>query len=99
MARKKIRLIVYFALGFSCSLYLVLSMANLSIFVADGGDGLRLGRKSLSARRFGWSGCGEASSGVEAVRLTLKLKPDIVILGLDMPEHNGIEATRQIIRS
>jgi DNA-binding NarL/FixJ family response regulator len=42
--------------------------------------------------------CGESRSGREAVKLVLQLKPDIVILDLEMPELNGVEATHQIKR-
>jgi DNA-binding NarL/FixJ family response regulator len=88
---------VYFKVGFSCSHNAeVFFVANLRIFLADGHDVLRRGLRSLLASHSNWHICGEARSGLDAVKLATKLKPDIVILGLDMPELNGIEATRQI---
>lgn len=43
---------------------------------------------------------GEASTGEEAVRLTLHLRPDIVFMDLHMPPgYGGIEATRRILRT
>ncbi len=39
---------------------------------------------------------GEASNGREAVELAEKLKPDVVVIDVSMPELNGIEGTRRI---
>src|SRR5947209_5289242 len=42
---------------------------------------------------------GKASNGREAVRLTLELQPDAVLLDVGLPELNGIEAARQLKRA
>jgi DNA-binding NarL/FixJ family response regulator len=39
----------------------------------------------------------EAKNGREAVRLAIEARPDIIIMDINMPELNGIEATHQII--
>ncbi len=41
---------------------------------------------------------GEASDGRQAVKEAKTLKPDVVIMDIDMPELNGIEATRQLLK-
>jgi DNA-binding NarL/FixJ family response regulator len=41
---------------------------------------------------------GEAGNGRQAVQLMLKLRPDVVVLDLAMPQLNGVEATRQIMK-
>ena len=46
-----------------------------------------------------WKVCGEAINGRQAVKLTKQLEPDVVVLEVLMPELNGIEATRQILKA
>ncbi len=55
------------------------------------------------ALRAGLCGCGldaagEAADGVEAVRLTCKLRPDLVVIGENLPRIDGVEAIRRIMR-
>jgi DNA-binding NarL/FixJ family response regulator len=73
-------------------------MAKLNIFLADSHDVLRRGLRSLLSSHSGWFVCGETKSGLDAVRLVVDLKPDVVILDLDMPGLNGVDVTRQIKR-
>jgi two-component system response regulator NreC len=71
----------------------------LRILISDGHDVLRRGLRSLLSSQSGWTVCGDAKSGIEAVKLASQLKPDMVILGLELAGLNGIEVTREIKRS
>jgi DNA-binding NarL/FixJ family response regulator len=68
------------------------------IMLADDHEVVRKGLRAMLETRKGWSVCGEASNGREAVRLATELRPDIAVLDLSMPELDGLEATRQIKR-
>jgi two-component system nitrate/nitrite response regulator NarL len=43
-----------------------------------------------------WEVCGEAGTGLEAVRLNATEQPDLVVLDLSMPEMTGLEAAKLI---
>ena len=45
-----------------------------------------------------WEVCGEASTGREAVAAAARLKPDVVVMDISMPDMNGLEATREILK-
>jgi DNA-binding NarL/FixJ family response regulator len=57
---------------------------------------MRRGLKALVESRPGWTVCGEAHTGREAIAKAEEFKPDIVILDITMPELNGVEAARRI---
>ena len=42
---------------------------------------------------------GEAATGAEAISLAEELQPDVVLMDIQMPDINGIEATRQIVQT
>jgi DNA-binding NarL/FixJ family response regulator len=68
---------------------------NMRILVVDDHGLFRDGIVSL-LKAAGKTVVGEASNGVEAIDQALQLRPDLVLLDIDMPEMNGIEALKQI---
>jgi len=73
-------------------------MKNLRILVVDDHQLMRKGVvAAIRDERPDWEVCGEASTGREAVAAAERLKPDIVVMDISMPDLNGLEATRQII--
>lgn len=70
----------------------------LRILLADDHDLIRSGLRYLLEKRPDWTVCGEASNGRLAVELAEKLRPDFAIIDMSMPELNGLEATRQILK-
>lgn len=71
----------------------------LRILVADDHEVVRRGVCSLLCAQPGWEVCGEASDGREAVEKALNLKPEVVVLDVGMPNLNGLEAARQILKA
>jgi len=72
---------------------------GLSILIADDHDVMRRGMKSLLQAHPGWEVTAEAANGREAIELARKLKPNVAVLDVTMPEVGGLDATRQILKS
>jgi DNA-binding NarL/FixJ family response regulator len=73
-------------------------VSGLRILVADDHEVVRRGVCALLLSHSGWQVCGEAGNGREAVEKAKELRPDVIILDLHMPNLNGMEAARQILR-
>jgi DNA-binding NarL/FixJ family response regulator len=67
--------------------------------VADDHDVVRKGVRTLLEEQPGWEVVAEASNGREAVEKAKLLRPDVTILDLIMPELNGLEAAREILKT
>ena len=72
-------------------------MNPIRILIADDHPVFRFGMRALIESETDLEVVGEASTGDEAVTLTEKLRPDVVLMDITMPGVNGIEATRQIL--
>ncbi|RME80411.1 MAG: DNA-binding response regulator [Caldilineae bacterium] len=68
----------------------------IRLLIADDHPVFRFGLRALLQGEPGMEVVGEATTGREAVDMALALRPDVVLMDLNMPEFNGIEATRRI---
>src|ERR1700732_2782291 len=73
-------------------------MNRFSILVADDHPIFRFGLCSLLRTHEGWEVCGESADGRDTVKKCRQLKPDLLILDICMPELNGLDAARQILK-
>jgi DNA-binding NarL/FixJ family response regulator len=67
------------------------------IFIADDHEVVRKGLRLL-LEEAGQVVCGEAANGRDAVAGVLELQAQVVVMDLAMPDLNGLEATRQILK-
>jgi len=70
-----------------------------SVLVVDDQAPFRIAVKAVLRRLDGFELAGEAASGTEAIELADRLRPELVLMDINMPEMNGIEATRRITAS
>ena len=74
--------------------------APLRILIADDSSSVRaVIRKLVESHSNLWKVCAEAANGAEAVQKAMELKPDLVIIDLQMPVLDGISASARIVAS
>jgi len=72
---------------------------QIKLLIADDHAILRHGLRRILEAESDMAVIGEASTGAEAVKKAKQLKPDVVIMDISMPEQDGIESMRQIVKS
>jgi DNA-binding NarL/FixJ family response regulator len=73
-------------------------MPPLRILIVDDHAVVRRGVRALLESQAGWEVAGEAATGREAIASARRLQPDIVIMDLSLPELNGLDATRELLK-
>ncbi|NLY44052.1 MAG: response regulator transcription factor [Clostridiaceae bacterium] len=71
-------------------------MSNIRVLIADDHSMVRQGLKQIVELEKDIEVVAQASNGEEAVDLALKLKPDVVLMDINMPKMNGIQAVAQL---
>jgi DNA-binding NarL/FixJ family response regulator len=74
-------------------------MEKISILIADDEPAFRSGLRALLKSADDLALVGDATTGREAIRLAAELQPDIILMDINMPGVNGIEATRRILNT
>jgi pilus assembly protein CpaE len=70
---------------------------SVTVLVVDDQLPFRLAARAVIGRADGFELVGEAATGEEAVSKVTELRPELVLMDINMPGINGIEATRQIV--
>jgi DNA-binding NarL/FixJ family response regulator len=77
----------------------VLTMTDeITVLLADDHSLVRRGFRRILEDEENMKVIGEASNGVEAIRMASELKPDVVVMDLSMPELDGVQATKEILK-
>lgn len=71
-------------------------MSEITLLLVDDHMMVRSGLRMLLETQSDMRIVGEAENGVEAVRKVMSLRPGVVLMDVQMPDMNGIEATREI---
>jgi DNA-binding NarL/FixJ family response regulator len=71
-------------------------MMDLRILLVDDYAPVRRGLRALLETHPDWKVSDEATNGREAVEKALQTHPDVIVLDIEMPQMNGLEATRRI---
>ena len=72
---------------------------KIKLLIADDHNILRQGLRRILEAEPDMSVIGEAATGIDAVKRAKQLKPDVVIMDISMPEQDGIESMRQIVKA
>jgi DNA-binding NarL/FixJ family response regulator len=67
------------------------------VLIVDDQEPFRMAARLVVEATDGFEVAGEADSGEESVELAEELKPDLVLMDVNLPGINGLDATRQIL--
>jgi two-component system response regulator DegU len=71
-------------------------MAEISVLIAEDQTLMREGLRTILELEEGFAVAGAAADGEEALALALRLRPDVVLMDVQMPRLDGVQATARI---
>jgi DNA-binding NarL/FixJ family response regulator len=71
---------------------------EITVLLADDHSLVRRGFRRILEDDESMKVVGEASNGVEAIQMAYELKPKVVVMDLSMPELDGVQATKEIVK-
>lgn len=73
-------------------------MKKIKVMIVDDHSVVRMGLASIINIEKDMSVCGEFESGFEAIQAAARLKPDVVVMDLMMPDMDGAETTAEVLK-
>lgn len=70
---------------------------SIRIAIIDDHELFLLGLKSLLQKQEGFDVVGEAGNGVDAIEMITRVRPDVVVLDVEMPDIDGISTARDLV--
>ncbi len=71
---------------------------EITVLLVDDHSLVRRGFRRILEDEDGMTVVGEANNGIEAIRTAYELKPKVVVMDLSMPELDGVQATKEIVK-
>jgi DNA-binding NarL/FixJ family response regulator len=74
-------------------------MSKIAVLLVDDHEVVRQGLRALLESQVDMHVIGEAQNGQQAISLAREKNPDVIVMDISMPGLNGLEATREIVKS
>jgi len=76
---------------------MLFTVGDVRVLIVDDQEPFRMAARMVVEATDGFEVAGEAETGEDSVRMATELDPDLVLMDVNLPGINGLEATRQIL--